>query len=91
MSKAILALASAWVWLVLGGTRWEMNMTTDLKEDSKLHTPVSLTSTPYSRPRSDSTSVWAPGGDRGLSGNPGAAAVASWGAAGVEATTDGKP
>ena len=56
----------------------EMDMTTD-SEDSKLHTPVLLTGTPCSRPRSDSASVWASGGDGGLSGNPEAAAVASWG------------
>ena len=47
-------------------------------EDSKLYTPVSLTGTPYSRPRSDFASVWASGGDGGLSDNPGAAAAANW-------------
>ena len=58
----------------------EMDMTTNSEEDSKLHTPVSLTaSTPCSRPRNDSASVWAAGGDGGLSGNPGVAAAASWG------------
>ena len=57
----------------------EMDMTNDSEEDSKLHTPVSLTGSPCSRPRSDSASVWAPGGDGGLSGNPGAATAASWG------------
>ena len=72
-----------------GGT--EMDMTTDSKEDSKLHTSVSLTGTPCSCPRSDSEWVWASGGDGGLSGNPGAAAVANWERSRVEATTDGEP
>ena len=53
----------------------EMDMTNDWEEDSKLHTPVSLTGTPCSRPQSDSTlGSWR---DAGLSGNPGAAAAAS--------------
>ena len=56
----------------------EMDMTTDSEEDSKLHTSVSLTGTSCSCPRSDSGWVWASGGDGGLSGNPGAAAVANW-------------
>ena len=67
-----------------------MDMTTDSDEDSKLHTSVSLTGTPCSCPWSDSASVWASGGDGGLSGNPGAAAAANW-ERGVEATTDGEP
>ena len=37
------------------------------------------------------TSVWASGRDGGLSGNPGAAAVANWERSRVEATTDGGP
>ena len=38
----------------VAGTGWnEMDMTTDSEEDSKLHTPVSLTGTPCSRPRGD--------------------------------------
>ena len=64
---------------VTGTGRNKMDMTTDSEEDSKLHRPVSLTGTPCSRPRSDSASVWAIGGDGGLSGNSGAAAAASWG------------
>ena len=63
---------------VAGSGRNEIDMTTDSEEDSKLHTPVPLTGTPCSRPRSDSASVWASGGDGGLSGNPGAAAAAHW-------------
>ena len=51
----------------------------DSEEDSKLHRPVSLTGTPWSRPQSDSASVWAPDGDGGMSGNPGAVAAASQG------------
>ena len=63
---------------VAGSGRNEMDMKTDSEEDSKLHTPVPLTSTPCSRPQSNSASVWASGGDGGLSGNPGAAAAAHW-------------
>ena len=63
---------------VAGSGGNEIDMTTDSEADSKLHTPVPLTGTPCSRPRSDSASVWASGGDGGLSGNPGAAAAAHW-------------
>lgn len=48
----------------------DLDMTTDSEEDSKLHTPVSLTGAPCSRPRSDS--AWASGGDGGMPGNPNA-------------------
>ena len=52
------------VGMGVGGTGGnEIDMTTDPEEDSKLHRPVSLTGTPCSRPRSDSASVWASGGD----------------------------
>ena len=55
-----------------------MDMKDDSEEDSKLHMSVLLTGTPCPRPRSDSASVWASGGDGGLSGNSGAAAAAHW-------------
>ena len=55
-----------------------MDMKADSEEDSKLHMSVLLTGTPCPRPRSDSASVWASGGDGGLSGNSGAAAAAHW-------------
>ena len=75
---------------VAGSGENEIDMTTDSEEDSKLPTPVPLTGTPCSRPRSDSASVWASGGDGGLSGNPGVAAV-HWERGRAEATTDGEP
>ncbi|KIM68177.1 hypothetical protein SCLCIDRAFT_1009350 [Scleroderma citrinum Foug A] len=52
------------------GMGGDLDMTTDSEEDSKLHTPVSLTGAPCSRPRSDS--AWASGGDGGMPGNPNA-------------------